>query len=154
MNVRGREPEGIVEPGEEYEAVCRDLANALRELKNPDTGETAVRDVIITAQNMPGSHNDQLPDIIVCWSDEARISSLESSAIGTISGDSPDGRSGTHCPPGFVIAKRSDGVSIDFPDNAHIFDFAPTLLDSFGIVKPGDMDGSAWPTQRSPEHRE
>jgi len=154
VNLRGREPEGIVEPGEEYQTVCQDLARSLRELKNPDTGETAVREVIITREDLPGPHIDQLPDIIVCWSDEAKISSLESKAIGVVSGESPDGRTGTHRPPGFVLAKCSDGISIDFPEEAHIFDFAPTLLDSFGIEKPGDMDGTAWPIQVSPAHRE
>jgi predicted AlkP superfamily phosphohydrolase/phosphomutase len=154
VNLRGREPQGIVEPGEEYQTVCRDLARNLRELKNPETGEAAVREVIITTDDLPGPHTDQLPDIVVCWSDAARISSLESEAIGTVSGDSPDGRTGTHRPPGFILAKCGDGVSIDFPEEAHIFDFAPTLLDGFGIEKPSDMDGTAWPVRVSPEHRE
>lgn len=154
VNLRGREPQGIVEPGAEYQAVCRELADSLRELRNPATGRSAVREVIITEQELSGPRSDQLPDIIVCWSDDAEISKLESSAIGSVSGMSPDGRTGTHKAPGFVLAKCAAGNTINIPDHAHIFDFAPTLLTTFGIEKSASMDGAAWPMTRSSEHRE
>ena len=154
INLRGREPQGIVEPGAEYRALCRELADALRELQNPATGRSAVREVIVTEQALPGARNDQLPDLIVCWSDEAEISTLESSAIGAVSGVSPDGRTGTHRAPGFVLAKCASGRTIDIPDQAHIFDFAPTLLESFGIEKTSAMEGAIWPMTGSTEHRE
>jgi predicted AlkP superfamily phosphohydrolase/phosphomutase len=145
VNLRGREPEGIVEPGAEYQAVCHELADALGQLRNPVTGRSAVREVIVTEQVLPGRCIDQLPDVIVCWSDEAEISGLESNAIGTVSGLSPDGRTGTHKAPGFVLAKCAAGRNIDIPDRAHIFDFAPTLLRSFGVEKTAAMEGAVWP---------
>jgi predicted AlkP superfamily phosphohydrolase/phosphomutase len=153
INVRGREPEGIVEPGAEYQALCRELADMLRELRNPATGESAVREVIITEEALPGPRTDQLPDIIVCWSDEAQITALESSRIGEVSGPSPDGRTGTHRAPGFVLARCSDAVAIDIPDRAHIFDLAPTLLSSFGVERSGAMEGAIWPITEMHEHR-
>jgi predicted AlkP superfamily phosphohydrolase/phosphomutase len=38
INLRGREPEGVVEPGAEYEAFRREIADALTVLENPETG--------------------------------------------------------------------------------------------------------------------
>ena len=143
VNLRGREPEGIVQPGGEYQAVCRELADVLRGLRNPATGRSAVRDVIITEEAMPGSRSDQLPDVIVCWSDEAVITALESEQIGEVSGSSPDGRTGTHRAPGFVLARFADGKAFDVPERAHIFDFAPTLLDRFGVESTAAMDGTS-----------
>jgi len=154
INLRGREPEGIVEPGDEYRAVCRELADSLRRLRNPATGRNAVREVVVTGDRLAGPRMDQLPDLIVCWSDEARISALESDAIGTVSGTSPDGRTGTHRAPGFVLARCAPGSTMGFPDRAHIFDFAPTLLDSFGVGKTAAMDGATWPTTGLSGHRE
>jgi predicted AlkP superfamily phosphohydrolase/phosphomutase len=149
VNLRGREPQGVVAPGDEYRAVCRELAEALGGLKNPATGRSAVREVIVAEQAFAGPRQDQLPDLVVCWSDEARISALESAAAGTVAGASPDGRTGTHKPPGFVLARCAPDRTISIRDRAHIFDFAPTLLASFGIDKPAAMEGSPWPIGRT-----
>lgn len=154
INLRGREPEGIVEPGADYQSVCRELVDVLQALRNPATGRSAVREVIVTEQAMPGPRIDQLPDLIVCWADEAQISTLESDLIGEISGPSPDGRTGTHKAPGFVLARCADDVAIDIPDTAHIFDFAPTLLYNFGIEKSAAMDGVIWPISSVHNHRD
>src|SRR5262249_22331757 len=45
INLRGREPQGIVEPGSQYEDVCAELVAVLEELVNPATGRRAVREV-------------------------------------------------------------------------------------------------------------
>jgi predicted AlkP superfamily phosphohydrolase/phosphomutase len=42
VNLRGRDPDGIVEPGEEYESVCSEILNALRAVRDPETGESPV----------------------------------------------------------------------------------------------------------------
>ena len=43
INLKGREPEGVVEPGAEYEALRREIADALTVLENPETGRPAVQ---------------------------------------------------------------------------------------------------------------
>src|SRR5262249_26522222 len=43
INLQGREPEGIIEPGGQYEDVCSELTEALEKLINPATGRPAVR---------------------------------------------------------------------------------------------------------------
>ena len=46
INLKGREPEGLVEPGAEYEALRQEIADALIALENPETGKSAVRWVV------------------------------------------------------------------------------------------------------------
>ena len=55
INVRGREAQGIVEPGETYRRLCDEIASRARDLAGPD-GERIVRAVY---------HRDELFDV---WS--------------------------------------------------------------------------------------
>jgi len=44
-NLRGREPDGIVEPGQQYEELKRELIELLRGWKDPETGQHVMSDV-------------------------------------------------------------------------------------------------------------
>lgn len=39
LNVKGRQPQGVVAPGAEYEAVLEEIADKLRQLRDPRTGQ-------------------------------------------------------------------------------------------------------------------
>ena len=67
INVKGREPEGLVEPGAEYESLCSDLIRELGNFINIDTGEKAASDVLRVHQMYTGEYLDELPDIVVKW---------------------------------------------------------------------------------------
>ena len=54
INLRGREPQGSVAPGPEYQRVCDELAAALEALTQPETGRRAVRAVLRTDDLYPG----------------------------------------------------------------------------------------------------
>lgn len=143
VNLRGREPHGIVEPGEEYERLCDDLTGALLELVDPDTGARAVRKVIRTDGQLPGPRRDFLPDLVVRWSADSPIGALCSPRVGTVTGVSPDGRTGTHTPPGFVVARGPGVAPGSIPEGAHVRDLAPTILDRFGVPRPEHMKGTS-----------
>jgi predicted AlkP superfamily phosphohydrolase/phosphomutase len=144
INLKGREPEGIVEPGAEYEAVCRDLATALEEVKDPTTGRRAVREVLIVDQAFPGVRRAHLPDLIVLWDPAAPITALASARTGAVSGASPDFRPGTHASPGFVLMHGAGIGAGRVLDRAHIFDLAPTILERLGVEPPEHMTGRRW----------
>ncbi|RPJ40369.1 MAG: hypothetical protein EHM19_13785, partial [Candidatus Latescibacterota bacterium] len=76
INMKGREPKGIVGPGDEFDRVAREIADALRTLVNPRTGRPAVREVVFTDDRFPGERRPYLPDLVVVWSDEADIDEL------------------------------------------------------------------------------
>jgi hypothetical protein len=69
VNLRGREAEGIVEPGAEYDRLCARIETGLRSFADADTGEPIVRDLVQTSALYPaGPMQAYLPDIVVRWS--------------------------------------------------------------------------------------
>jgi predicted AlkP superfamily phosphohydrolase/phosphomutase len=142
INLRGREPQGIVEPGSQYEDVCSELTEVLEKLVNPATGRAAVRRVCRIDQLFPGDRRDHLPDLTVIWNDEAEIREVYSDRLGLVSEAPVDPRTGTHYPLSFMAARgaRSRRGKIQ---GGHIADLAPTLLAYFGINPPSEMDGRA-----------
>jgi len=145
INLKGREPQGIVEPGAEYEALQSELAQALGELRDPNTGHPIVREVIRTDDAFPGGRRAYLPDLIVRWNADNPITCACSAGLGTVSKLSPDPRPGTHAGPGFVLAAGPGIAAGKLQGPAHIVDFAPTLLRRFGVEVPAHMHGRVWP---------
>ena len=144
INLKGREPEGTVEPGAAYEAACRELKAALEELTDPNTGKPAVREVLMVDQTFPGPRRDHLPDLVVLWDAAVPITALASSRIGTVTGESPDPRPGTHTGPGFV-AMRGPGIPSGHTlHSADILDLAPSIMERLGVEPPGYMTGRRW----------
>jgi predicted AlkP superfamily phosphohydrolase/phosphomutase len=145
VNLKGREPLGIVEPGAEYDRLVGELVAALMELVNPATGAPAVTRVIRADDAFKGQRRDWLPDLVVHWAREAPIAALASPRIGTISGLSPDRRPGTHAGPGFAVVAGPGIGAGSLGNAAHIFDLAPTVLARLGVSPPGHMSGRPWP---------
>jgi len=140
INLRGREPQGVVEPGSQFEDVCSELTEVLKKLINPATGRAVVRDVCRIDRLFPGERRHHLPDLTVIWNDEAEIREVYSERLGLVSETPVDPRTGTHSPLGFTIARgpRSKRGRIQA---GHIADLAPTVLTHFGINPPSEMDG-------------
>jgi predicted AlkP superfamily phosphohydrolase/phosphomutase len=142
INVRGRELHGVVGRGAEYGRVCDEVADALEQLVDPTTGQRAVRDVIRTDQVFPGPRRDHLPDLIVRWNPEAPLRQVVSPAVGTVTGESPDQRPGTHRPPGFLL-RYAGNRPADRSPAVHVCDFAPELLRRFGVPVADHMQRRA-----------
>lgn len=145
VNLKGREPQGIVEPGTEFERVIEELTAELEALRDPASGRPIVREVIRTDRAFPGERGAYLPDLVVRWDDTAPITAASSTRIGVVAGPSPDTRPGTHRGPGFVLACGPGvprGVELQ---GGHILDFAPTLVARLGVAVPDHMRGRIWP---------
>ncbi|HLB46332.1 MAG TPA: alkaline phosphatase family protein [Anaerolineales bacterium] len=67
VNLRGREPDGIVEPGAEYEALLNRIEADLKQLVDPLTNEPAVSRVARTVEMFHCSPHVSLPDLFVEW---------------------------------------------------------------------------------------
>ncbi len=67
VNLQGREPQGIVKPGEEYEKVLEQLEKDLKLLVDPQTGKPAVKRIARTTQLFHCDPPVSLPDLFVEW---------------------------------------------------------------------------------------
>ena len=61
VNLKGREPDGRVAPGAEYEALLDELTRELHALVNPATGRPAVARVMRPAREYPGCRARRFP---------------------------------------------------------------------------------------------
>jgi predicted AlkP superfamily phosphohydrolase/phosphomutase len=118
INLGGREAEGIVAPGAEYEALCERLESGLKSFVNLDTGVPLVHSIARGHSLGEGGRRDRLPDLVVRWTPvpAAELHRVGSEQWGEISvpdaGPAGDGRSGNHRPQGFVVA-AGGGISGD-----------------------------------------
>lgn len=145
VNLRGREPNGIVAPGGEFEAILSELAEELGALRDANTGRPVVRNIIRTDQCFAGDRRDYLPDLVIQWDDTFPITAVTSPTAGTVSSQTPDSRPGTHRGPGFFVG-QGPGIPLRHElQGRHILDLAPTLLARHGVPAPAHMRGRAWP---------
>ena len=156
VNLKGREPEGIVAPGQDFDALCDELHRTMQGLVNPANGARAVTDVYKTDTLFHGPCRGHMPDVVVCWNMDARVTTeLRAERYGVARSDEPSWRlppyyTGNHFPNAFAVATGPDippGVSLT---GAHILDLAPTLLRRYGIDPPDYMDGTPLDALTSP----
>lgn len=128
INLKGRESNGLIEPGMEYDKLCEELTDRLSSLLNADTGGNAVSEVIRVDRVYRGENISELPDLVVKWVGDAPIRALHSPNVGTINGKSPDYRTGAHRPDGFLIASGKAVCRGKIFQGGNIIDIGPTIL--------------------------
>lgn len=145
ISVKGRDKGGLVEPGEEYERVCRDIADALYELTDKEGGRRLVKQVTITHDTFDGPFLEQLPDLTVLWDQSFAWSTVHSPRFGTLRIRQQDARTGGHSSHGFVLMTGPNvPAGLELPD-CSIYDIAPTVLEAAGVEPPADLDGRPLP---------
>jgi len=140
VNLAGREPAGVVQPGEELAAVLRELERELGVLVNGETGEPLVRSLVRVDDRFAGPGRAGLPDLMVEWSRAAPISVVSSPRIGTVRGRYDGIRTGDHSAEGMLLAvgpgiaagRREGPVAVE--------DLAPTITRLLGLELSG-VDG-------------
>ncbi len=145
INLKGREPHGIVEPGEEYEAVRKAIIEGLESYIDPVTGEKPVYKVY-TREEMYGSGFDSnlIPDLRVANIMNYRVSwQTTLGNVGSeVAEDNLKNWSADHCSlePTFVKGIFFASWKIH-EENPTITDIMPTLLDRIGVPIPEGIDG-------------
>jgi predicted AlkP superfamily phosphohydrolase/phosphomutase len=141
LNVRGREPQGCIEPGEEYERVRDEIADAVLKWRDPRLGRPLVSKVYKREELWHGGRFDEAPDLLLVPEDPADIfyglSDFGSNRIW----DETYRYSGMHREQGLLIASGAGVKSSDALDAASVVDLAPTVLWLLGVEVPNDMDG-------------
>jgi predicted AlkP superfamily phosphohydrolase/phosphomutase len=140
VNLKGREPYGIVEPSE-YDAVCRKIIERLESLRDPLSGTPWVGRVFRREQIYSGPQLADAPDIAFLPADMRHLPIGNADFISNAFMVDAFGISGSHRMHGVLIA-RGDGIRRGVKaDGARIVDVAPTILYLLGQEVPDDMDG-------------
>jgi len=147
INLAGREPEGTVTEGEEFERICQQVTNHLHTLSDPETGNALIKKVHRGTMLYSGSYVNRAPDLVIEWLDYGfwgrgrydsnaptfeKINSLEFS-------EQP--LTGSHRPEGIFIAAGPAIKTASVPTSPQLVDIAPTILTLLGIETPQNMDG-------------
>jgi predicted AlkP superfamily phosphohydrolase/phosphomutase len=143
LNIKGREAQGIVNPGAEAQALKQELIGKLTRLM--DGPQIAIRTVYATSALYKGPYLAEAPDLIVGYNEGYRTS--WDAAVGMVASevfeDNRKAWSGDHCVdpvlvPGVIFCNRK----MDAADPG-LEDLAPTALTLFGLEPPAWMEGKS-----------
>jgi len=139
INVKGKEPGGIVEPGTEYRNVVDEVCEKLDQLVDPATRERVVTKIFRRDELYWGPYVEFGPDIVFELKD---MSYLTKENIGQHNLFESSGfESGSHRREGILVMNGPVfKKGLKFP-KASILDVTPSILYSLGIPVDSDMDG-------------
>lgn len=135
VNLKGCDPEGIVEPGEEYRQVQDEIINALRDYVDPSTGKR--------------------PVVMVLRKKDARFINIYGDRVGDVVYATAEWNGGEHgqCLPtarygmgsaGGVFAMSGPGIKrgVELERNVWCLDLVPTICYLTGWPVPTDAEGA------------
>ena len=152
LNLRGREPFGSVEPGEEARRLTQEITQQLLALREPRSGSPIVSRVSTAQEAFGSAHHPDVPDLIVSFRQDLGLLDTCESQRGRI-----------HVPVGSRWARRTgdhslrSAVWIQSPlaaagaplSGGSILDIAPTVLTAVGCELPRHLDGRSLLSGRS-----
>ncbi|MDB5351172.1 MAG: hypothetical protein JWN86_2419 [Planctomycetota bacterium] len=150
LNVKGREPQGLIEP-ENYESTRDKLVAGLEALGDPDGKSIGTR--VLRPESLYRTvRGIAPPDLFVYFGDLRwrSVGTVGSGSIHTFENDTgPD--DANHAPLGMLIA-TGPGISPTGPiPGMQLMDVTPTVLSLFGLDVPADLQGHAIEAIVAPE---
>jgi predicted AlkP superfamily phosphohydrolase/phosphomutase len=142
LNVRGRQAEGAVDPGDAYEALRDRLLAGLSELRDPETGNPVVARASRREDLFEGPFLDDIPDILVeLDKDYTGGSQLEGPLVTAMPPAELSAYSASHHPDGLFVFAGPGVRAGHWVEGAQIIDLAPTLMHVLGVPVASWMDG-------------
>jgi predicted AlkP superfamily phosphohydrolase/phosphomutase len=136
LNLAGREPEGIVSPGEEERTLKEELKSKLGRMCFSN-GEPVFEAVKTRDEAYSGPFVDRAPDLVVPVNHAGAPARPENWPYT----QTHPSLCGTHSPLGILIG-AGPGIKKGFAlEHAGIMDLTPTVLHIFGQHDPGGFDG-------------
>ena len=139
VNLKGREPGGIVD-GRDFERVRDDVAQALADFRDPDTGNPPIQKIYRKEEVLSGKFLDTAPDLLLV---PAPLYSL-THAKGMV--EEADWLSGDHRLEGVIVATGPEVRSGPLQETAKLIDLAPTSLAALGVPSAIERDGKVLPS--------
>jgi predicted AlkP superfamily phosphohydrolase/phosphomutase len=147
INVRGREEHGIVEPGADYDKLCREIRAKALDLRHPETGELLIAEVHRRDDLFDGPELEKIPDLIFefdhyAWAGKGNLMSRTPTMWDVIkmAESGKETYVGTHRHEG-IIALRGPSVAEGRVLSANIQDVAPTIMYLLGEPIPAEFEG-------------
>jgi predicted AlkP superfamily phosphohydrolase/phosphomutase len=152
INTKGRETEGQVEPGPQYEKIRKDIVERLRGLRCPDTGKPIAGKIFVKEELYHGPEAYKAPDIVFQWNEFLYVHRPSGSRPRTdfleilddktlVASENTTRPSGIHRDDGIFAGCGASINRGNTLDKASIYDLAPTILYLLGLPIPADMDG-------------
>lgn len=141
LNVKGREPEGVIEPSQEYFEILNSIEHNALQLIDPVTGQPAVKQVYRTVDLFQCAIDHPLPDMFIEWKNTHHFIDRLQHPDFEIMQDRPHYfRSSWHSSYGFCAAA---GPSIEATAalSFDALDLAPTLLTLLNLPQPDGLRG-------------
>jgi predicted AlkP superfamily phosphohydrolase/phosphomutase len=142
LNLQGRDRYGVVGP-EEKGMLARQLADELKEARDPETGDRVIDNVYLADEVYSKDRPEHAPDLVIGYAFGYRCS--DESVLGEVAGATTevnlDKWSGDHCAdrkvvPGILFTSKR--IAKQRPD---LTDVTATVLAEFGVEKPREMTG-------------
>jgi predicted AlkP superfamily phosphohydrolase/phosphomutase len=153
INRQGREASGIVQEGNQLQHLKKELITKLTGLKDEETGQTAILEMIDVEKTFRGPYTDDAPDLLVGYNHGYRNSwaCATGRVTASVFEDNTRHWSGDHCVapklvPGVLFVNRK--INGTAPG---ITDIAPTVLELFGVPIPPHMHGKPLLTGKDAE---
>jgi len=144
INLKGREPNGVVKPGHDYEQLRELIIHELLRLRDPHTFENIVDEVFRGEDVFQGDFIDHAPDIVFIPRNYDYVleanKRTSSKCIGSSYDDYPV-FSG-HDSKGIIVVQGPSVKKGAVIQHSKIYDIAPTILKILDVPIPDDMDGN------------
>jgi predicted AlkP superfamily phosphohydrolase/phosphomutase len=137
VNVRGREPHGIVAEGDAYDRVVEEIRELLLAERDPASGRPVISEVVRGRDVYRGPYAASGPDVLYEPAPGYAAAKGAKRHLGSY-----DWFMGDHDREGILVAAGPGIRRGDQLEGASLIDIAPTVLYLSGVPIPEDMDGT------------
>ena len=146
INLKGRDAQGIVEPGAQYESIREHIVAELPKLRDPESNQPLIRRVYRREELCHGAFLQNIPDLVVEAAgppDLFRSHESHDAAVRILSRAEMKKlkTSGSHLMNGIFLIKGNGIRAGKEIKGAELIDVSPTILYLMGEPIPSDMDG-------------
>ncbi len=140
INLRGRQPQGVVAPGAEYERLRDEIIAALKNVRDPETDRPVIVEAWPREAVYPRGDMDSVPDILFLTSETFDCGSDLDHVFSTVPLSFLERINGDHTMEGIAVF-WGEGVRRGCTVHLDLLDLPPTLIWAMGLPLPADMDG-------------
>ena len=134
VNLKGREPGGIVDP-KDYEKVRDEVRAAVEGFKDPVTGKNPVGKTYLKEEVLSGAFLDTAPDILLVPAEGYSLTHAKGAV------EEADWLSGDHRLEGVIVATGPEVTPGPLKETAQLIDLGPTSMAALGVTSGVPRDG-------------